>query len=80
MADFTDHRSLIIALGGAAHVAASPEVNTKPVNVRAWVARNRIPPEHWPGIIALATAQEKTVDADWMMRATPARAGTREAA
>lgn len=80
MVDFMDHASLIVALGGAARVAEAPEVSTLPVNVRAWVSRNRIPPEHWPGVIGFATRMSLSVDADWLMRATPPRASTSQAA
>jgi hypothetical protein len=70
--DIDDHAGLINALGGAAKVAAAAE--TLPVNARAWSARNRIPPEYWPGLIALAAEQGVVVSADWLMRTTPARA------
>jgi hypothetical protein len=70
--DFDDHASLILALGGAAKVAIAAD--TLAVNARAWAARNRIPPEYWPGVIALAGEQSLVVDADWLMRTTPARA------
>lgn len=75
MANFTDHCSLIAALGGAAEVAAAEEVATDlPVNVRAWSARNRIPPEYWPGVIDLAARKGlPAVTSDWLMRTTPAR-------
>lgn len=70
----SDHASLITALGGAASVAAFPGVETLAVNVRAWSARNRIPPEYWPGIIRLADNLDLCISADWLMRTTPARA------
>lgn len=44
-----------------------------PVTVRAWPIRNRIPPEYWPGIIEIAAARALDIDADWLMRTTPAR-------
>lgn len=71
---FTDHAGLIAELGGAARVAEADSLETRPVNVRAWAARNRIPPEYWPGFIALAEARGVNVTADWLMRTTPARA------
>lgn len=80
MVDFTDHASLIVALGGAARVAEAPEVNTLSVNVRAWVSRNRIPPEHWLGVIGFAKRMSLAVDADWLMRATPPRASAGQVA
>jgi len=70
--EIPDHASLITALGGAAKVA--PAAETLPVNVRAWAARNRIPPEYWPGVISLAETVDIPVTADWLMRTTPARA------
>lgn len=73
MAEFSDHATLITALGGAAEVADHPAVNTLPVNARAWAARNRIPPEYWPGVIQLAADKQIDVSADWLMRTTPAR-------
>jgi len=73
MAKLSDHAALIVALGGAAEVAASPEVATLPVTVRAWVARNRVPPEYWPGLIIIAGRKGLSVTADWLMRSTPAR-------
>ncbi len=75
MQSFHDHASLISSLGGAAKVAAAPTVDTLPVNVRAWAARNRIPAEHWEGVMAFAKVSGATVTADWLMRTTPARAG-----
>jgi hypothetical protein len=74
MQSFHDHATLITALGGAAKVAAAQTVDTLPVNVRAWAARNRIPAEHWEGVIAFAETAGATVTADWLMRTTPARA------
>lgn len=79
MQSFHDHASLITALGGAAKVAAAPSVCTLPVNVRAWAARNRIPAEHWEGVIAFASDGGAVVTADWLMRTTPARAGRNSA-
>lgn len=78
MESITDHASLIAALGGGAEVAAGlddvgSEIRALPVNVRAWAARNRIPPEYWPGIIAFAKAKDRTVTAEWLMNTTPAR-------
>lgn len=70
--DISDHAGLIGALGGAARVATAAE--TRPVNARAWAARNRIPPEYWPGVISLAEERGFEIDADWLMRTTPARA------
>ncbi|MFZ3483888.1 carph-isopro domain-containing protein [Sphingomonas sp. 3-13AW] len=72
--DIHTHAALIAKLGGAAKLAASDAVDATPVNVRAWRARNRIPPEYWPGIIAVADAEGIEVDAEWLMRTTPARA------
>ena len=69
----SDHSSLIVALGGGAEVASAPNISTLAVNVRAWVARNRIPPEYWPGVISFAAAKGIAVSADWLMRTTPAR-------
>ncbi|WP_139809984.1 carph-isopro domain-containing protein [Sphingomonas azotifigens] len=73
MTTFTDHSELIDALGGAAKVAAAPDVATLPVNVRAWAARNRIPPEYWPGVILLAVEKNLPVTAEWLMQTTPPR-------
>lgn len=73
--ELTDHAALIAELGGAAQVANSEAVATLAVNARAWAARNRIPPEYWPGIIELAASLGVQVTADWLMRTTPARAG-----
>jgi hypothetical protein len=77
----SDHASLIVALGGASVVASA--VEALPVTVRAWSARNRIPPEHWEGIISLGDNKGVAVDAHWLMCTTPARGGaskSREAA
>jgi hypothetical protein len=73
--EILDHAGLIAALGGAARVAEAPSVETMPVTARAWTARNRIPPEYWPGIIEFAATLNVPVTADWLMRTTPARAG-----
>jgi hypothetical protein len=73
--EILDHAGLIAALGGAARVAEAPSVETMPVTARAWTARNRIPPEYWPGIIEFAATVNVPVTADWLMRTTPARAG-----
>jgi hypothetical protein len=73
--EILDHAGLIAALGGAARVAEAPSVETMPVTARAWTARNRIPPEYWPGIIEFAATLNVSVTADWLMRTTPARAG-----
>jgi hypothetical protein len=72
--EISDHSGLITHLGGAASIAGAPSVKTHAVNVRAWSARNRIPPEYWPGIIEFAETLGATVTADWLMRTTPARA------
>jgi hypothetical protein len=71
---FHDHATLIAELGGAARVADAAGIDTLPVNVRAWAARNRIPPEYWPGLIAFASSLSVVLTADWLMRTTPARA------
>ncbi len=67
----SDHASLITSLGGAARVAEA--LSALPVTVRAWSARNRIPPEYWGGIIDLARLSEVDVGAEWLMNTTPAR-------
>lgn len=66
-----NHSALISALG-ATRLAA--ELGTRAVTVRAWSGRNRIPPEYWPGVIAVADSDAINVDADWLMRTTPPRA------
>lgn len=71
MAKIRDHASLIAALDGAASVAA--EIDVLPVNVRAWAARNRIPPEYWPALISLAERKGSPITAEWLMLTTPAR-------
>jgi hypothetical protein len=72
-----DHAELIQALGGGAIVATGLSDHSGetvlPVTVRAWLPRNRIPPEYWPGIIELAAAKGIAISADWLMRTTPAR-------
>lgn len=73
MSKIADHASLIAALGGAAEVAGSDAVDTLAVTVRAWAARNRIPPEHWPGVISLAATKRVTINAEWLMSTTPPR-------
>ena len=73
MDSLTDHSSLIAALGGAAEIASSPEIDTIPVTARACTLRNKIPPEYWPCFIALAARKGIAVDAEWFMRTTPAR-------
>jgi hypothetical protein len=76
MESLTDHASLIRSLGGGAKVAeglsALPDP-PKEVTVRAWVARNRIPPEYWPGIIRIGEALDVAVSAEWLMETTPPR-------
>lgn len=77
MANISDHAELIRELGGAAKVSADLSERMGepilPVTVRAWPIRNRIPPEYWPGIIGIAEAKGFAIDADWLMRTTPAR-------
>lgn len=76
MEDFSDHAGLIAALGGGAiiedHLKELPDP-PKAVTVRAWAARNKIPPEYWPGIIELGDTKGVAVTAEWLMRTTPAR-------
>jgi len=71
MHSFTDHASLLAVLGGGAEVASG--INALPVTVRAWSARNRIPPEYWPDIIRLSETKGHPVTAEWLMHSTPAR-------
>ncbi|WP_198158630.1 hypothetical protein [Sphingomonas hankookensis] len=78
MSSFHDHASLILHLGGAAGLAAG--ISTHAVNVRAWVARNRIPPEYWPSVITYAASVGDAVSADWLMHTTPARRRAERAA
>lgn len=71
MVNASDHRSLIKLLGGGAKVAAA--IGEQPVTVRAMGIRNRIPPEHWPALIAMADAQDVALTAEWLMQTTPPR-------
>lgn len=84
MEPLTDHAGLIRSLGGGAAVAeglADLPDPPKDVTVRAWIARNRIPPEYWPGMIRLGEAANIVVTADWLMETTPPRTrATAEAA
>jgi hypothetical protein len=66
-----DHQTLIAELDGAASVAEA--IGALPVTVRAWAARNRIPPEHWPAIIKFAASKGLIVRAEWLMNTTPSR-------
>lgn len=72
---FANHAALISALGAT---RLAEQLGTRPVTVRAWSGRNRIPPEYWQGVIAVATSDEIDVDADWFMRTTPPRANRAE--
>lgn len=66
-----DHQTLIAELDGSASVAEA--IGQLPVTVRAWAARNRIPPEHWPALIVFAATKGVVVTAEWLMNTTPAR-------
>lgn len=83
MESLSDHASLIGALGGGAKVADGLKDMAdapKDVTVRAWAARNRIPPEYWPEIIRLsAEAGLERIDAEWLMKTTPPRQRREEA-
>ncbi|HEX5183612.1 MAG TPA: hypothetical protein VFW19_10735 [Allosphingosinicella sp.] len=72
MESLTDHASLISALGGGAKVAEllshlEEPPAPKDVTVRAWAARNRIPPEYWPELIRLGREAGREVTAEWLM-------------
>lgn len=71
MSNFTDHASLISALGGGSAVGEA--LNEKPGTVRAMAARNRIPLEYWPDLIAFAASKGISVTAEWLMNSTPPR-------
>lgn len=78
MNNSTDHAGLIDSLGGAAKLsegfdACESDLRAQPVSIRAWAARNRIPPEYWPGVIKFAASLSVEVTADWLMLTTPAR-------
>lgn len=75
MDSLTDHASLIDKLGAAAIADALADLPDPPkgVTVRAWAARNKIPPEYWPTLIAFAESMGVAVDAAWLMNTTPAR-------
>lgn len=72
----TDHAGLIAALGGGAEIAEGLQGLSDPplaVTVRAWAARNKIPPEYWPGMIRIGESKGVAVTAEWLMQTTPAR-------
>lgn len=76
MESLTDHASLIAALGGGAKIGEGlrdlPDP-PKDVTVRAWAARNKIPPEYWPAMIRIAAEAGIEVTAEWLMKTTPPR-------
>lgn len=76
MDNIRDHSGLIARLGGAAKVAGA--LGALPGTVRAWNARNRIPPEYWAGVIEAAQIADTAIDADWLMRTVPARRSASE--
>lgn len=65
------HHDLIDRLG-APTLAAALEVPA--INVRQWKMRNRIPAEHWSGVIELANERDISgVNARWLLDAMPPR-------
>ncbi len=71
MKHIVDHNSLISHLGGAPKIAEFLKI--KPVNVRQWMLRNRIPPEHWQELSALSSESGFAVDANWLVDTMPPR-------
>lgn len=67
MKPITDHKSLIDALGGN-KVVAGRLTGCTPSRVGQWKIGNRIPVEYWPGVIALAEADQiPGITSDWLM-------------
>lgn len=78
MADLSDHTALLAALGGVPKVAQL--LGQKPVTVRAWRARNRIPPEFWEELRIHAQDSGIEISADWLLSTMPKRATSQVAA
>lgn len=80
----TDHRSLVDALGGnkavADHLSVEIGEAVPPVRIGQWKMGNRIPPEYWLALIALAAAKNVRADSnepistDWLTRTIRPRA------
>lgn len=67
-----DHASLIAALGGAPAIVQSDAIDVAQVTVRAWASRNRIPPEYWSAVIALASDIDG-ITPEWLLATFPNR-------
>lgn len=70
MLDITDHGGLLEKLG-MTRIAGT--IGLRPVTIRAWKARNNIPAQHWPPVIALAASDGLPVSAEWLMMRQPKR-------
>lgn len=70
---FTDHTSLIDALGGMTKVGKTI-ADCTPGRVSQWKMNNRIPPEAWDGIVEMAQAEGVGgVTIEWLHSTLPAR-------
>lgn len=64
-----DHKQILIDLGGPHEVVrdlADLGIDVKPVTVRAWKTRNKIPVEHWGSIIQIGKTKKTKITTDML--------------